>query len=527
MGEKLSQFCFLLQDKFKRGSENRKKILNFLLLLFLLAVLPLTVSLVRKPQEYSKKAQALQTQGSLKIFAPSNAIIGMPVNLSVVAFEGNGDVNSNLQGKIQISFKGKNAPSPFSYAFKESDQGKRTFKDKFSCPTSGFYIIYVEDKAGILEKGGIPIKCSKTEEEYKIYWGDIHAHSTLSDGKQTPDFIYNWAKNVANLNFFALSDHNWALNNDKIATLKQKAKQYHKPGKFVTFFGFEFAPGLRRGAYGRPNHKNTYFLNVDENTEGLKPLFRPEGVEDPNAFWNLLEGRTAITIPHHTGLPYDTYFGTNWGYHHEKMQRLVEIFSHWGNSERYDAPYPLPQRQKGNFVIDALKRGYRLGFIGSSDDHSGHPGTNYKSGHHNVIGLAAVYSKSLTRNGLWDGLWNRRTYATTHAERIIIEFEINGHKMGEEFEANAPPEIKFSVAGTSPLKKVVVVKYDKTGGYRPFKTITNLGGETHQETITDNEFVEDSFYYLRVFQENGALAWSSPIWIKEKGVSPQKKAQQG
>jgi len=94
--------------------------------------------------------------------------------------------------------------------------------------------------------------------------------------------------------------------------------------------------------------------------------------------------------------------------------------------------------------------------------------------------------------------------------------------MGDEYSTNIPPEFTVKVAGTNTLKSVEIIKYDGRG-YLTIYSI-NPESETVDFRFTDNEFKEDSFYYLRVTQVDeywrspwsnttSEMAWSSPIWI--------------
>ena len=86
------------------------------------------------------------------------------------------------------------------------------------------------------------------------------------------------------------------------------------------------------------------------------------------------------------------------------------------------------------FVQRALAMGWRVGFTGGGDDHSGHPGDervrgagqwSYKGG------LFSTQAANRTREAIWEALYERRCVATT-GPRIIVEFEVAGAPMGSE-----------------------------------------------------------------------------------------------
>ena len=75
----------------------------------------------------------------------------------------------------------------------------------------------------------------------------------------------------------------------------------------------------------------------------------------------------------------------------------------------------LERDYSGHYAADALERGWLLGLIASSDDHAGRPGATDWLRTQQVYpgGLVAVWAPELTREALWDALWNRRCYGTT------------------------------------------------------------------------------------------------------------------
>jgi hypothetical protein len=233
----------------------------------------------------------------------------------------------------------------------------------------------------------------------------------------------------------------------------------------------------------------------------------------PWGLWAALRGKRAITIPHHVAF-IDKQ--VSWEYHDPEFERLVEIFQGFRGSYEYlDSPDEVSrpdylkyseargfrrksyERDSKSFVWDALARKRKLGFIASSDHLSTHNA------------FAAVYAKGLDRESLFDALYSRRTYAAT--DRILVEFTINGHWMGEEIAIRGKPELKVAIQGTGRLKQVDIVKEGK------FVFTTNPDGRDAEFTFRDQEFDgTECYYYVRVIQENGHMAWASPIWVRSE-----------
>ncbi|UCG16009.1 MAG: DUF3604 domain-containing protein, partial [Phycisphaerales bacterium] len=274
----------------------------------------------------------------------------------------------------------------------------------FTLDEPGYFLFTVRDPDGQVLPSGLPVLASEKEPALRLHWADLHGHSTLSDGARAPEEYYRWARDVAKLDAIALTDHNWALDDQKIARLRELARAWYAPGRFVPFFAFEWAGGPVRSApaRGRPDHKNLIFRRVDEPLTPWEPDWRH--TPSVGELWRLLGGREVIAIPHHTGLPHATFFGTDWSLHDQRFERLAEVFSDWGSSETPYDRYPLPETEPGNFVRDALCAGRHLGLVGGSDTHGSRPGLNAlpRAGHpYALTALTAIEAPTRTRDDLW------------------------------------------------------------------------------------------------------------------------------
>jgi hypothetical protein len=82
--------------------------------------------------------------------------------------------------------------------------------------------------------------------------------------------------------------------------------------------------------------------------------------------------------------------------------------------------------------------------------------------------------------------------------------------MGDEFDTAEPPTLKIMAQASLPLAKVDVIRDNKY-------VFTSQPGETEIEldyTDSDAQPNEPHYYYVRVQQQDGNLAWASPMWIK-------------
>ena len=82
--------------------------------------------------------------------------------------------------------------------------------------------------------------------------------------------------------------------------------------------------------------------------------------------------------------------------------------------------------------------------------------------------------------------------------------------MGEEYQSNEAPHFLVKVIGTAPLESITLVKnnqdYVRMNG-------DGLELEFEYSKTERPQKGETDYYYVRVIQQDGEMAWSSPIWI--------------
>ena len=81
--------------------------------------------------------------------------------------------------------------------------------------------------------------------KYQVYYGELHGHTRLSDGRPTPDEYFQNIRDNAKLDFAALTDHDHGgvgkseLWGEKWEITKQKVASYNEPHKFTTILAYE------------------------------------------------------------------------------------------------------------------------------------------------------------------------------------------------------------------------------------------------------------------------------------------------
>ncbi len=473
---------------------------------------------------FTKLPYPQELDPQLVIIGPSRVQTESPVELWVISLGSDGEPRDLKDLPLLFCEGPRNStsspaastePTTASIPLARAEEGTYRPEQMLQLAHPGYYLFTVRDESGKALPFGLPVQAFVEKPALQLHWGDLHGHSTLSDGARPPEDYYRWARDVARLDCVALTDHNWALNDTKVKTLKTLATQYYEPGRFVPFFGFEWAVGVGRPApsRGRPDHKNLLFRDVDVDPGPWEPLWK--NTPTVRKLWEMLNGRDVIAIPHHTGLPHDTHFGTDWDQHSEEFERVVEIFSDWGSSETPDDRYPLPEIEKGNFVRDALARGYHLGFVGGSDTHMSRPGLNAipSMGHpYPLTALTAIEAPERTREALFQSLHDRRCYATSAGRRHLVEFTVNNAPMGSRLEVpgpTAPNQLSITIAASNPIREILIVKNGSPTAAIPGR------GWFHTVRWIDNDVRsgQEYSYYVRVEMEDTSMAWSSPVWV--------------
>ncbi|TFB10120.1 DUF3604 domain-containing protein [Candidatus Marinimicrobia bacterium MT.SAG.3] len=384
-------------------------------------------------------------------------------------------------------------------------------------PTSGIHQLSVNFSGGRVSKSN-PFKVIKTEPEYRLYWGDLQNHSDLSDGSGSIEEFYHYARYVANLDIVALTDHDHAhrthyLRPEIWEKIKSAVINYYDEGEFVTFLGWEWT---------KDNEGHKHILYPDIEGIPFPYTLYPTAID----LWNALDGKPALTIPHHVAWERRK---VDWTRRNDQYQRVVEIFSQHGANEYYNNPLDHTKekdRAEGHYVRDALAMGHKLGILASSDGHFGYPGNGWMIGPTSLdstsraTGLVGIYSKKLTRKAIFDAIVSRRVYGSTD-HRTILSFKVNGEWMGSEIQSKEPPIISGFVNSHTLIKFIEIIKYD---GKIYSSTAVKLGERVNnfEFTVVDSSYIRSSFYYLRVTSEgnvNDRFAWSSPIWVNKPPIA--------
>lgn len=341
------------------------------------------------------------------------------------------------------------------------------------------------------------------EKRYQLYWGDLHRHTEISsDGgfDGTLWDMYRYAFDAAELDFIASTDHFYGgdgsmgraeIRNYDWWRTQKLADAFHVRGRMAPLFGYERSI---RWPYG---HRNIISLlrgttAIHKTLPGNRENEEFPREPDELRLWERMQGHEAISIPHTIAAG----GGTNFAYNDPALEPLLEIYQ--GCRMSYEAD-GAPRENSGDrfasgYAQSALAKGYKIGFIASSDHRSTH------------ISYAAVYAEELTREGIFRALQARHAYAAT--DNIVVDVRVGDAIMGDSIRTDEIPQVRVSIRGTGPIHAIQIIK-DNTYAYtvRP-------GVREASFTFRDIDARPgESYYYVRVQQEDGQMAWASPIWV--------------
>lgn len=340
--------------------------------------------------------------------------------------------------------------------------------------------------------------------KYRIFRGDMHRHTDISqDFKYDGSLfeVYRYGLDAAGFDYIAPTDHQAGYDQEFSWWQGQKYNDLFLVGDtFVPMYAYERSLNYPNG------HRNIVWAK-----RGVRTLPIPEeersGREGAKKLFAHLKETGGISMPHSSA----TDQGTDWRDNDPQVEPLMEIYQGYRASYEYEgAPRSATtlnqQAQKSGwqpagFYWNALAKGYKLGVQASSDHWSTH------------ISYACLLVEGGSREQILDAIRKRHAYAAT--DNIVLDFRARaGGKeflMGDVFTSDSAPMFVVAVNGTNAIKQIDIIR-DKNYAYTSRPQTKSV-----RFTFTDaNKVSGESWYYVRVLQEDGQLAWSSPIWIRGK-----------
>ncbi len=338
---------------------------------------------------------------------------------------------------------------------------------------------------------------------WRLFFGDLHEHTDVSPcGRtrdQSVDESYQHMRDLAVHDFACVTDHGYGINSYLWKYLAKLARANEDAGRFLTFLGEEWTSSFEQYSathpYGYYGHRNLILADAR-----FPRWWNEKNGQTPAQLWEDLRRLNAnfVTIPHQLA---DTgNVPTDWSFVDETAEPVAEIFQTRGSYEYHGAPRQARSTTPpGWFLQDAWARGIVIGVIASPDHGGGY-------------GKACVYAPELTREAILDALRARRCYGTTGA-KILLDVRVAGRFMGEAVRESPPnpAPIEVRVEAPAEIARVDICRNNV------FVYSREVGARRCEFTFADRDPPAGPvWYYVRVQQADGELAWSSPVWWRAK-----------
>lgn len=331
--------------------------------------------------------------------------------------------------------------------------------------------------------------------DWNLYFGQLHAHTDISNGAGSVEEAFQYASQVDGLDFFAVTDHSDSFDNADMGTIdadgadisadwaagKQAAASVTN-GDFVGLFGFEMT---------WPEDKQLGHISTF-NTPGWQTRDQADFENVPTALENYYKALTSVP-------------GSVSQFNHpDTVHGDFERFDHY--SPQYDAVVSLLEVAGEDGVVDceyydlALDKGWHVAPTNNQNNHKGQWGDASEA-------RTVVLAKSLTEEALYDAMKNRRVYATQDSD-LTVYYALNGMVMGSIIPKSESAAV--TVFLSDPTDEAIgSVEVVTDGG----KAIARQWVETPTQKLELSVPSGYSYYYLRVTQLDGDVAVTAPVWM--------------
>ncbi len=330
--------------------------------------------------------------------------------------------------------------------------------------------------------------------DWNVYFGQLHAHTNLSDGTGSVEEAFDYASKVENLDFFAVTDHSDSFDNADAGAIgtdgagisagwaagKQAAASVTNED-FVGLFGFEMT---------WPEDKQLGHISTF-NTPGWQTRDQEDFENVPTALEHYYKALT--TVP-----------GSVSQFNHpDIIHGDFERFDHY--SPEYDEAISLLEIAGEDGAVDceyyhlALDKGWHVAPTNNQNNHNGQWGDASRA-------RTVILAETLTEEALYDAMKDRRVYATQDSD-LTVYYTLNGAVMGSILPKSKEAEITVFLSDPTDeaIGNVEVVADGRT-------VLTEQVGTPAQmlELSVSGGY---NYYYLRITQPDGDVAVTAPVWM--------------
>ncbi len=344
---------------------------------------------------------------------------------------------------------------------------------------------------------------------YTAFFGNLHSHSSYSDGLETPAQAYDYARFTAQtpLDFLAVVDHNHSGAGMQLSSYALGAAQAaaaNSDGDFVAIWGQEW------GIIATGGHANVFEAPTLFGWEpGNHDVFVAQG--DYTGLYTAYRANPPVGYPpfiewcHPSSGDFNSYAVT------EDSKAVVSLMALiTGPAFSTSTTESEVGSTTGNEILfqDALRKGHRVSPAGDQDNHNANWGASTET---RTVALGAGLTKSEVMGALAVG----RAYASQD-HNAVVKFSADGRPMGSAWTQAAGVEIAVEV--TDPDLGDAVSQIDLfrgiTGASNAVLVASNDGSSKfawREHKVFPDE--TEAHYYLRIKMNDNANIWTGPIYV--------------
>ncbi|MCD8380816.1 MAG: CehA/McbA family metallohydrolase [Lachnospiraceae bacterium] len=347
----------------------------------------------------------------------------------------------------------------------------------------------------------------RSQEEYNIYFGQLHSHTNYSDGAGSITDAYEHATEVHEttdtLDFLAVTDHSNSFDNASSDSVTINdgfsseewsegtayAEQY-TTDEFVAIFGYEMTWSNGLG------HINTY------NTDGFQSRTQSDYTTYSTALQNyyatLKTATDSISQFNHPGTTFGDF--SDFSYYDEEIDELITLIEVGNGEGAIGSSSYFPSYE---YYTRALDKGWHVAPTNNQDNHKGLWGDANTA-------RTVVLADSLTEESIYDAMRNYRVYATEDND-LSIYYTLDGNIMGtilseSDVDSTVTLSVKISDPTDSSLGTVSVIV---NGGY----VLVSQTVAGNEDTVIFTVSSDYSYYYIKVVEADGDIAVTAPVWV--------------
>lgn len=308
------------------------------------------------------------------------------------------------------------------------------------------------------------------------YWGDLHSHTTFSDGAGPTHYALALAR-AAGLHFYGITDHDSWLTPSEWTRILSQTEAATVPGAFVAFRGVEWSPATG-------GHITVFNSDILMDSNG--PFF-----SDLSNFYTWLAAQPAAIAQFNH--PDPSYGGTfyDFAFHPAAAQfiSLQEIGNNAQGYKRYEAQF-----------LQSNAAGWRVGPINNSDVHTAKWGTSTSA-------RTGVVAPALTQAEVLAAMAARRVFATEDSN-LALALRLDGTWMGSVLPQAGRFSLVVDVVDPDPEPLTLLI-YDCNLLLASVPLPTSTG--QWQTTV---EAQPGHYFWVKAIQTDGDTAYSAPVWIE-------------